>query len=393
MADPARDWYRLLGVDVHADRAAIKRAYLKAIRTYHPDVAGPEGEEMTALVNEAWATLSNDSKRAAYDLSRRPKDAPATTPPHPRPRAPQPARPVPKPDPWSATAAQTPQPEAETIAPHQTHWWEIPVAVISLTVSAYVLLAWTTWWGSPAPLGLITLITETAFIFATLSDGFMWRFRHTRATLAGARLILVLALPGGVFAAASATSLPHALLTLAAGSATCAAGWWLSWAIRDIRSVKRPGIGAYPVDAARVFEQSAPTVSDPLLDTLRGLSDLTGARLFHNIWPPYAATGIDHAVVVGRRVALIVTLECAATPLHVAGLAKTAKKTASALGRHLPPGHTVRVWVIADGCPNPTRVRGVTITTTPQLNLQLRDYLGTGEVRRRTLQRLWEMCA
>ncbi len=64
-----RDYYEVLGVDKTADDAAIKRAYRKLAKKYHPD-ANP-GDEAAAEkfreCSEAYAVLSDAEKRKAYD--------------------------------------------------------------------------------------------------------------------------------------------------------------------------------------------------------------------------------------------------------------------------------------------------------------------------------------
>ncbi|HJA93027.1 MAG TPA: DnaJ domain-containing protein, partial [Candidatus Eisenbergiella merdipullorum] len=54
MADK-RDYYEVLGVDRNADAAAIKRAYRKLAKKYHPDTnaGNPQAEEKFKEVTEA----------------------------------------------------------------------------------------------------------------------------------------------------------------------------------------------------------------------------------------------------------------------------------------------------------------------------------------------------
>ncbi len=63
-----RDYYEVLGVPRDADENAIKSAYRKLARTYHPDVNKSEdAEERFKEVNEAYEGLSDPDKRSAYD--------------------------------------------------------------------------------------------------------------------------------------------------------------------------------------------------------------------------------------------------------------------------------------------------------------------------------------
>jgi len=63
-----KDYYAILGVERSADAEAIKKAYRKLARKYHPDVSkDPQGEEKFKNIAEAYQTLKDDEKRAAYD--------------------------------------------------------------------------------------------------------------------------------------------------------------------------------------------------------------------------------------------------------------------------------------------------------------------------------------
>lgn len=60
--------YEILGVAKNASDDDIKKAYRKLAHKYHPDVSkDPQGEEKFKEVAEAYETLKNPEKRAAYD--------------------------------------------------------------------------------------------------------------------------------------------------------------------------------------------------------------------------------------------------------------------------------------------------------------------------------------
>ena len=68
MAVEFKDYYRILGVDRSADDKAIKSAYRKLARKYHPDVAkGKDAGERFREVTEAYEVLSDPEKRRRYD--------------------------------------------------------------------------------------------------------------------------------------------------------------------------------------------------------------------------------------------------------------------------------------------------------------------------------------
>ena len=63
-----QDYYAILGIGRGADSAAVKKAYLKLARKYHPDVSKlPDAEERFKGISEAYKTLKDPDKRAAYD--------------------------------------------------------------------------------------------------------------------------------------------------------------------------------------------------------------------------------------------------------------------------------------------------------------------------------------
>ncbi|CAM5795477.1 DnaJ C-terminal domain-containing protein [Ottowia pentelensis] len=63
-----KDYYDILGVTKSASADAVKKAYRKLARQYHPDVSkAADADKRMAEVNEAYAVLGDAEKRAAYD--------------------------------------------------------------------------------------------------------------------------------------------------------------------------------------------------------------------------------------------------------------------------------------------------------------------------------------
>lgn len=64
-----RDYYEVLGVDRSADQNAIKKAYRKLAKKYHPDTNTGDhaAEEMFKEVTEAYNVLSDTEKKKMYD--------------------------------------------------------------------------------------------------------------------------------------------------------------------------------------------------------------------------------------------------------------------------------------------------------------------------------------
>ncbi|GAA3105024.1 hypothetical protein JOF29_005419 [Kribbella aluminosa] len=101
------DHYEVLNVERSASAAEIKSAYRKMALQVHPDQGG--NAALFRLVQEAWTTLSDPSKRAAYDRSL----AGHATQPPPRQPAPEPPRqpePPPRPEPEHQWTWSTDQP-------------------------------------------------------------------------------------------------------------------------------------------------------------------------------------------------------------------------------------------------------------------------------------------
>jgi molecular chaperone DnaJ len=63
-----RDYYDILDVSRSASKEELKQAFRRLAREYHPDVnKATDAEERFKEINEAFAVLSDDEKRAAYD--------------------------------------------------------------------------------------------------------------------------------------------------------------------------------------------------------------------------------------------------------------------------------------------------------------------------------------
>ncbi|WP_183131580.1 DnaJ domain-containing protein, partial [Pseudomonas savastanoi] len=67
-----KDYYKILDVEPTADDKAIKTAYRKLARKYHPDVSKEAGaEDKFKEASEAYEVLSSPDKRAEYDELRK----------------------------------------------------------------------------------------------------------------------------------------------------------------------------------------------------------------------------------------------------------------------------------------------------------------------------------
>ena len=71
------DYYAILGVTASATLSEIRGSYRRLALRYHPDVNPPDQDDAAAnqfmrQLNEAYDTLSDPARRAAYDRQRRP---------------------------------------------------------------------------------------------------------------------------------------------------------------------------------------------------------------------------------------------------------------------------------------------------------------------------------
>ncbi len=65
------DYYEILQVSPKADPDVIRAAYRRLIAKYHPDVnKSPDAEGQAKRISEAFSTLNDPARRAAYDAAR-----------------------------------------------------------------------------------------------------------------------------------------------------------------------------------------------------------------------------------------------------------------------------------------------------------------------------------
>lgn len=65
-----KNYYEILKISRYSTQDDIKKAYLKLIKKYHPDVYSGDklfAEKQTALITEAYTTLKNPELKAKYD--------------------------------------------------------------------------------------------------------------------------------------------------------------------------------------------------------------------------------------------------------------------------------------------------------------------------------------
>ena len=135
-----RSHYDVLGVSPGAKPDAIRRAYLRQARRWHPDRPSGDSEQMRA-VNEAWEVLGDIRARAAYDRSLarsspRPPGRPSSAGTPPQPGSPRPAssnRPA-----GTPPNQQTPSLEVVGI---RWRWISLAAVVLAAVAVAVIFLA------------------------------------------------------------------------------------------------------------------------------------------------------------------------------------------------------------------------------------------------------------
>lgn len=63
------NFYEVLGIEENATAREIKRAYRSKAQKYHPDKSDKDNSEEFQKITQAYETLSDPKKRAAYDNS------------------------------------------------------------------------------------------------------------------------------------------------------------------------------------------------------------------------------------------------------------------------------------------------------------------------------------
>ncbi len=61
-----KTYYEILGVPKDADKPALKSAYRKLVKQFHPDV-NPRGEKIFEEISRAYSVLNSPEKRREYD--------------------------------------------------------------------------------------------------------------------------------------------------------------------------------------------------------------------------------------------------------------------------------------------------------------------------------------
>ncbi|MCY3861559.1 MAG: J domain-containing protein [bacterium] len=134
---PERSHYDVLGVSPGAKPDAIRLAYLRQARRWHPDRPTGDAERMRA-VNEAWEVLGDSRSRAAYDrkLARSAPRPPGSPRPAGVPRQPGSPRPASS----HRTAGTPPNPQTPFLEVVGIRWRWISLAAVVLAAVAVAVI-------------------------------------------------------------------------------------------------------------------------------------------------------------------------------------------------------------------------------------------------------------
>ncbi|HZX09164.1 J domain-containing protein [Kribbella sp.] len=320
------DHYEVLNVERSASAAEIRSAYRKMALKVHPDQGG--NAALFRLVQEAWSTLSDPAKRAAYDRS-----LDGHTPrPEPRQPAPEPPR-QPEPEhqwtwstdqPWSSTPPGPDQVRSDGAGPVLIYptfgQWRIPglvalgvyavlvgivlvstrydnfmAYVLSVATAAMVVVVLPPHWSRRVPLrglfkllgvlmGLGYLVTLLPFVHIGMS---------------GADRALVIALVAGLFVVRFVTgrwSKYYELDRVIDRQAAFEFNLWGTPGEPLVNDTLAAPISPY--DA--LLQRRTANLLDPVLTALPGAKLVNGAQL--------EAMVVDHLLLNGHRAALIVSL-------------------------------------------------------------------------------------
>ncbi len=329
------DYYELLEIKPGASQAEIKSAHRSLVKVLHPDAGG--SQIMFRLVQEAYETLSDPTRRAAYD-QRRARGVPEQRRPRP---------PTPEWETWEEYQEETAHAEREerppeppprpagfpsglrTIPTDTIPWWQ--------RVNPDAKVHWRPGFGWAQRWFFTVAAVWTALLVATvvpmLTSGFSYvavivivPIAYVAVTIAGKATPKFLSVITYIWAAGMAALGFYAVTTGAlSGIAVVllAAGvfalpplgrWYLSSRVteriftHDFRTFNlfgAPGTRLLPSEDEPVKDC---TRSEWMtLDLLSGyLGQIPAARIFHGLaWPGSSRAEVDHAVLCGRKLLLI----------------------------------------------------------------------------------------
>lgn len=330
MATTGPTLYEILGVSPAASLSEIKAAYRKRARKTHPDVAGSEMNGLFLLVQHAHEVLSDPARRAEYDRTTDGGYQPPAKDPPPSPADPPPGD-------WVA-GEQVPEEVYSGPLPREGHdLGRMPwigrfegVERSSATIARAGLRRWqTALIGAVAAVGAMALtqlatITLWPVLVGILGVVRIWLTgRFARRSTALLVVVTVISTAISLFYSSFGTSAwQPPVLGLGGALILVGAIWWAAYelAVRERLRVPRKDIpaGFYWGEPGENLSYAQETFGlDRTMDGIEGerltaaeigyfLGSIPGVRLINGLAFPGSETAdVDHAVLCGRRVALI----------------------------------------------------------------------------------------
>ncbi|MGW7686439.1 J domain-containing protein [Kribbella sp. NPDC054772] len=318
------DHYEVLNVERTATTAEIKSAYRKLVRQVHPDQGGSAA--LFRVVQEAWTTLGDDHRRAAYDRELAGKSGAASEPPPYEPPRYEP----PRHDPPSYEPPRA-EPQEDTTAP------EVPFEPVGLLsavprfgrwrVVAIVLpLAWLIVVTGPLVIAAVTNPEYLLYTLPLLCLGVaglprQWRFRIPFGRLMNrfGILVAVAFLATLVIAYSHLDTTTRVLLFALLGGFLLVrlVGWRRSIALDLDRAVDKyaayeANIWGRPGEPLVDDGYSTPLPPSEVLRTrrtallLERVLTVPSAKLIHA--PRIGGLTVDHLLLAGSRVAVVASV-------------------------------------------------------------------------------------
>lgn len=311
------DYYELLGVPRDADSDAIGRAYRKLAKVSHPDSGGNAG--IFRLLRVAYETLIDEEQRKQYDADLVNSDIEA------EPDSEQPSQPdvVYPSGPAFDDGQDTAAPAAGLLVdPERLSWWasartEGPVQI----EPAYARGRWPAIAAVAAVVVLgICMAFIHSFAIVALVAGVVVLTGVYLGTSKGADVNTLI----GAAAVVALTGVGVYMYTAASAPAVLLGVCYLLLLVSAAVLTRRFGLIALidrlaPPDAIEQYEYGHPGESQRALtpgsdgeiadrfgaDALLPLAMIPGVRVFHGLADPDGGPPVSHAVVCGRRVALL----------------------------------------------------------------------------------------
>lgn len=330
MATTGPTLYEILGVPSNASPSEIKAAYRKRARKTHPDVAGAEMNGLFVLVQHAHEVLSDPAQRAQYDRTMSGGYAAPAAQPPPTPTDPPPRGWVP--------GEQVPGELYSGPLPREGHdlgrmpWIDQFEGMerSSARITGAGLRRWQ--WvliGAAAAAGAIVLTQLMTVALLPVMVGILGALRIWMTRRFPRRLTAILVLTTVALAAVSVfyssigpSSWQPPVLGLGGVLILIGGVWWAVYelAVRERERVPRKDIpeGFYWGEPGETLSHAKEVFGlDRTMDGVEGerltaaeigyfLGSIPGVRLVNGLAFPGSETAdVDHAVLCGRRVALI----------------------------------------------------------------------------------------